>query len=702
MSIVKSNTLSYFYDKLKQVFARSVNGKKPDLETGDISITNVETANNLVGGDAVESFSRFSFRTAGGAVNITSGEANLAYIEGNTIRVDSVDENWEIESTNDLNAAVTNASAWRSQISTSVEDYTFTFINSPPNSALSSPYWTPSESDNMWAHNGNALNILSYGITTNATMPSLTAVIASTSINTITLNPYVFTQQISTGGTHEFVCIDDDNSITWFYNSEEVSLNTYGINISSGTAASGNKITITYIVGTPNNTSIIINYTAPELGTLINAKPVQFIATGYNQFNLNDSSQIIENATINSSGVIISNTGTYVCFCKASSTPYLGYVAYTPTGTIITAGQCSTIPTLNTQVDIELKSDVDLEEENLQSRTIETDGYFVVAVNTITDLCIHTRWDNEEDTTTGAYVAPSTITLPLYATDGTTPLNIITNGMSSVGSVADKFIFGSDTDPSGSYIKKIGIVENNSSNMADIIAYNTEYIYDDNTIYYVLKPEDQVVYQISCSGVYTVNDFGTEEFIYADDADEVPLQVEAIYGENLRNKLKGDVVTISTPLELSQSITVLKNLGFQFNSNNTLITDGPVKFEFYKIGDMFITTRNGNPSTLLGYGTWQHIDAKFLLSASNSNNTGTYVIGGQDLGETTVTLTSTQMPSHTHTLAIKKNVGSGTGNTAVNYVAGAAGYYTSSAAGGGQPHNNMPPYFIVHIWKRTA
>lgn len=717
MSIVKSDTLSYFYNKIKQVFARSVNGEKPDLETGDISITNVETANNLVGGDAVENFGEFSFRTSGGAANVTSGEATLAYIEGNTIRVGAVDETWEIETTNNLDASITDITAWRNQVSTDVTNYSFSFSNIPPNEAKTSltNWWTPAETS-LWTHNGSATNIISYGITTNVDLPSLTVEVTSLTISSTSINPYIFTTQITNSGTYEFLAMENDGEITWLFNANEVSLNTYGISI-NGTAVTDNKIIVTYNKGTQNNTTITINYTAPVLGTLKNAKPTQFTATGYNQFNANNSGQIIENATINNAGKIISNIGTYVCFCKASSSPDLGYVAYSADGTLSTAGQCTTLPEMDVIVDIEEKNELDLNEQHLQSRTIENDGYFVVATDTILDLCIHTRWDNEEDTTVEDYVMPSSIVIPLYAKDGTTPLDISTIGMSSIGTVADKLVFGNDIDTSGLYLKKIGVVSNTTSNMADIVTYGTEYIYDNYYIYYILKPSDQITYQISCSGIYTVNDFGTEEFYYAEGADEIPLKVETIYGENLRNKLKGDVVTISTPLDASQQISVLKNLGFTFSANNSTITGFPVPIEFYKVGDYFITDRQGSPNTLLGYGSWTYIGGRMLHSASTSNGS-VNAAGGND----TFTIQKANLPTGlSGTFDIRTMTGSNiirsksgivtgsTNNAGENSTAVAAAGSSAKAArvtidlgGSGDAITHIPSYWSVYIWRRNG
>ena len=60
------------------------------------------------------------------------------------------------------------------------------------------------------------------------------------------------------------------------------------------------------------------------------------------------------------------------------------------------------------------------------------------------------------------------------------------------------------------------------------------------------------------------------------------------------------------------------------------------------------------------------------------------------------------MPAHSHS---EHGLGSqGGGGATFNYPGG-YGYYwgnTTGSAGGGKPHNNMPPYLVVNVWKRTA
>lgn len=155
----------------------------------------------------------------------------------------------------------------------------------------------------------------------------------------------------------------------------------------------------------------------------------------------------------------------------------------------------------------------------------------------------------------------------------------------------------------------------------------------------------------------------------------------------------------------------------------------------YPVGAIYTSTASTNPKTLFG-GTWTQITNTFLLGAGSSYS------AGSTGGAATHTLTSAQMPSHTHTFtgsavtstskgAHTHDVVGGAGtngsgstragnsyaknfssfrtlpashvchsNGAHTHSATAAG--TNSNTGSGNAHNNMPPYLVVYMWRRTA
>lgn len=143
----------------------------------------------------------------------------------------------------------------------------------------------------------------------------------------------------------------------------------------------------------------------------------------------------------------------------------------------------------------------------------------------------------------------------------------------------------------------------------------------------------------------------------------------------------------------------------------------------YPIGSVYMTANAAfDPNSEWG-GVWEKIENRFLLGS------GTKVVGAQG-GEENVTLSTSQIPHHSHsrgTMDITGNLANG--DIRIDDVTGAfynrgdayngpggswlttvqmgfkasrnwSGYTSSS--GGGASHNNMPPYLVVNIWKRTA
>lgn len=114
----------------------------------------------------------------------------------------------------------------------------------------------------------------------------------------------------------------------------------------------------------------------------------------------------------------------------------------------------------------------------------------------------------------------------------------------------------------------------------------------------------------------------------------------------------------------------------------------------YPVGSIYMSVNNTNPSTLFG-GTWVQLQNRFLLGAGSSYTAG--VTGGS----ATHTLTIDEMPSHSHGLKNDKTGGSGSAKWVINSSA-SSGTGVITNTGGNQAHNNMPPYLVVYMWKRTA
>ena len=70
----------------------------------------------------------------------------------------------------------------------------------------------------------------------------------------------------------------------------------------------------------------------------------------------------------------------------------------------------------------------------------------------------------------------------------------------------------------------------------------------------------------------------------------------------------------------------------------------------YPIGAIYMSTSNANPASIFG-GTWERIKSKFLFACEDS---GDYA-NGKTGGVTSVTLTTSQIPSHNHTFTGNQN-----------------------------------------------
>lgn len=160
---------------------------------------------------------------------------------------------------------------------------------------------------------------------------------------------------------------------------------------------------------------------------------------------------------------------------------------------------------------------------------------------------------------------------------------------------------------------------------------------------------------------------------------------------------------------------ILQNVAELTTAKNNL--KSTVLSYVYPVGSIYISTSSTSPATFIG-GTWQRITGRFLLAtgapdANTDNyfgsmsgvswNAGPKSKGGQDYH----TLTEAEMPKHRHYAG--KNSSSeaaGYGLTATaafqNRVLVSGEGNWGSYTGSGGKHNNMPPYYAVYVWERTA
>lgn len=594
MSFLDNTGLAYFYNKLKGIFIRSVNGETPDA-LGNVRINEVELAKNLTAPDAQASIDTFIYRTTGGSASLSSGEANLVLINGNMITSGRVVEDVNISCNTDLILAVEDMGLLRTAVNNTTGTYNLNYTQ--PTSSEVTTSWTPAIGD--WTYNNSDTSLATWGLSAqNLTAPSITLTVTGAGISAASVVPSTFISIINNSGTYTFSYIEDSGNNHWMLNDSEVVLSNYGISV-TGTAVAGDSIAVNYTAGT-TNTIATIAYTAPVQGTLQVATPTKFISTGFNQFDKDSTdvnqSGVIDNATISNGEIITNpNAGTYVCYCKAVGGEH-GYIAESLGGHIVTSGGigwCENVPQIgSTVVTISAASD-DSVTSTSADFTYMQDGYMLVVVNDTSDLMMWCEWsgdvDGQQEYT--AYEAPSEIDIPTvgYIESTQYDLPTATYGMPRLGTVYDTVNF-----EAGTYIKRIERLAYSASNLAQVQGMDPVPVYDyDNTnIFYVLATPVTYTFE-STGGIYNADDHGTEEFL----GTSVPVVAEMLYGQNLRDKLRTDVLTISKqnpPLTDTQKHQVLQNIGLDY----TVVNNTPESIKFNQYIDSTGVTVDTDGTTL--------------------------------------------------------------------------------------------------------
>ena len=121
---------------------------------------------------------------------------------------------------------------------------------------------------------------------------------------------------------------------------------------------------------------------------------------------------------------------------------------------------------------------------------------------------------------------------------------------------------------------------------------------------------------------------------------------------------------------------------------------------YYKVGDLFLTTRSENPNLRFG-GTWELYGKGKVLVCVDPDDSDFSAVKKTG-GEKEHTLTIDEMPSHNHSVKYASN---DTGFGDNYFTAGKKGSYNTSSVpinytGGGKSHNNLQPYITCYIWIR--
>ena len=128
----------------------------------------------------------------------------------------------------------------------------------------------------------------------------------------------------------------------------------------------------------------------------------------------------------------------------------------------------------------------------------------------------------------------------------------------------------------------------------------------------------------------------------------------------------------------------------------------------YPIGAIYTAITSGSPATVFG-GTWVSFgQGRVLVGHDDSSEPDTDFVASSTDGSSvlvggtkTHTLTTDEIPAHTHSFTAMQDTNDSVNRTGGGDL-GAPSSSTTSSTGGGLAHNNLQPYVVVYMWKRTA
>ena len=169
-----------------------------------------------------------------------------------------------------------------------------------------------------------------------------------------------------------------------------------------------------------------------------------------------------------------------------------------------------------------------------------------------------------------------------------------------------------------------------------------------------------------------------------------------ITGETNVGALTATTGTFSGDVEITGDLDVSGNLG---SSLVNLI---------YPVGAIYISVNSTNPGTIWSGTTWVSFGAGRTLVGLDTGDSD-FNSSEETGGSKDVTLTTSQIPSHTHTYTDRywtKHPYNLWSSAAPQNQIGIRYFispnYTTGSTGGGESHTNLQPYVVTYMWKRTA
>lgn len=261
--------------------------------------------------------------------------------------------------------------------------------------------------------------------------------------------------------------------------------------------------------------------------------------------------------------------------------------------------------------------------------TVPSDGYLFVLGGNSTDTKVWATWSDWTETANGGV-------FDAYTQSSVDLSGIMVNfpyGLLRVGNVFDEINFNT-----GKAYSRVRRLEYTQENLDAVIASGLPYDVDVSYIYTARQNAES--FDISVTGAYTANGHGTEFF----EGTNAPVVASSLYGQDLKDKLKRNVLTISQQtLTSAQQVQVRRNIGAADESSlaslseslqdlvvtkrySTSITVPANSFADVKASELGISTPSGYaPFAVLEFQATSHVLAFSRLIAS-ATGSGTVMI----------------------------------------------------------------------------
>lgn len=326
------------------------------------------------------------------------------------------------------------------------------------------------------------------------------------------------------------------------------------------------------VTGTPaDGDTITITYVKEERGTITVADPSAFISTGWNLYN--------------------AYTGYARCL------KYSEDYGFAIEGTYTSLAFSATLVGTRTEI-----TPVD------GYFTVPGDGYVWVTGGNGTDTAVYMTWSNWTDGHDGEWEAYTESEIDLSGIMSDFPY-----GLMQVGNIRDEIDFNTQTATSN--IQRMAYT---ASNLNTAKQSGRGYEYDEYYIYLVRETPE--TYSFDVSGAYTASDHGIEFF--KDTA--VNVYASTLYGQNLKDKLRSDVLTISAQdLSAAQSAQARANIGARvtvvsgtISSSALTITNAAITSDMVVVGCTF-----GSPGNVYSNLAWTSANGSITFTGTLDGST---------------------------------------------------------------------------------